>query len=30
MEYQINHIIGKILMQFGISYDGFVPWKGVD
>lgn len=30
MEDQIDHIIGKILMQFGISYDGFVPWKGVD
>ena len=30
MEDQINHIIGKILMQFGISYDRFVPWNGVD
>ena len=25
---QINHIVGKILAQFGISYDKFVPWKG--
>lgn len=28
MEDQINHIVGKILMQFGISYDKFVPWEG--
>lgn len=27
---QINHIVGKILMQFGITYDKFVPWKGVE
>jgi len=25
---QINHIIGKILMQFGIDYDKFITWKG--
>lgn len=25
---QINHIVGKILMQFGITYDKFVPWSG--
>lgn len=25
---QINHVIGKILMQFGIDYDNFVPWDG--
>lgn len=25
---QINHIVGKILMQFGITFDKFVPWKG--
>ncbi len=30
MEDQIDHIIGKILMQFGISYNRFVPWNGVD
>ncbi len=30
IEDQINHIVGKVLMQFGISYDAFVPWKGVD
>lgn len=27
---QINHIIGKILMQFGLDYRYFVPWKGED
>jgi len=25
---QINHIVGKVLMQFGISHDKLVPWKG--
>lgn len=25
---QVNHIVGKVLMQFGITYDKFVPWKG--
>lgn len=25
---QINHIVGKVLMQFGIPYDKFVPWTG--
>lgn len=25
---QIDHIIGKVLMQFGISFENFVPWKG--
>lgn len=28
MEDQINHIVGKVLMQFGITYDNFKPWKG--
>ena len=28
MDDQINHIIGKILMQFGLDYHCFVPWKG--
>ena len=27
---QVNHIIGKILMQFGILPDNFRPWEGVD
>lgn len=27
---QINHIVGKILMQFGITYDKFIPWTGVE
>ena len=25
---QVNHIVGKVLMQFGITYDKFVPWQG--
>ncbi|MDD6435609.1 MAG: UbiX family flavin prenyltransferase [Clostridiales bacterium] len=29
IEGQINHIIGKILMQFGLKYDKFNPWKGM-
>lgn len=28
MEDQINHVVGKVLMQFGIAYDKFKPWKG--
>ena len=28
LEDQIHHIIGKILLQFGISYEHFVPWTG--
>jgi 4-hydroxy-3-polyprenylbenzoate decarboxylase len=27
VEKQIDHIIGKILMQFGLQYKAFVPWK---
>ena len=27
LEAQVDHIVGKVLMQFGISYDRFVPWK---
>lgn len=30
MEQQIDHIIGKILMQFGIEYQKFVAWQGED
>jgi 4-hydroxy-3-polyprenylbenzoate decarboxylase len=26
---QINHITGKILMQFGLSFANFQPWEGV-
>jgi flavin prenyltransferase len=25
---QINHLIGKILMQFGLNHQSFLPWKG--
>ncbi|MDD4321091.1 MAG: UbiX family flavin prenyltransferase [Acidaminococcaceae bacterium] len=30
VEKQINHIIGKVLMQFGIDYEKFIAWKGID
>lgn len=26
---QINHVVGKILMQFGLDHKKFVPWSGV-
>lgn len=25
---QVDHVIGKVLMQFGLTYDRFRPWKG--
>lgn len=25
---QVDHVVGKVLMQFGIDYDRFVPWRG--
>ena len=28
LEDQMDHVIGKILMQFGVSYDRFSPWQG--
>lgn len=28
LEDQINHIIGKILMQFGLVHKTFIPWTG--
>jgi 4-hydroxy-3-polyprenylbenzoate decarboxylase len=28
LEKQVQHVIGKILRQFGLEYEGFVPWKG--
>jgi len=30
VEAQADHIIGKILMQFGLIYDKMKPWKGVN
>lgn len=30
LEDQINHIVGKVLLQFGITYDKFVPWTGAN
>lgn len=28
VEKQIHHIIGKILMQFGVAYKEFIAWEG--
>ncbi len=28
VEDQVNHIIGKVLMQFGLDFKGFKPWMG--
>ena len=28
LEDQIHHVVGKVLLQFGLSYDKFVAWKG--
>jgi len=25
----INHLVGKIMMMFDLSFKGFVPWRGV-
>ena len=30
VEDQIHHIVGKILMQFGLTYDQFKAWGGVE
>lgn len=30
IEDQINHIIGKILLQYGLDYKNFVVWNGVE
>ena len=30
VEKQIQHIIGKILMQFGLAYKEFAAWKGAE
>lgn len=27
VEDQIHHIVGKVLMQFGVEYENFHPWK---
>jgi 4-hydroxy-3-polyprenylbenzoate decarboxylase len=27
VEKQIDHIVGKVLGQFGLNYDKFVPWR---
>lgn len=28
VEEQVDHIVGKVLMQFGITYDKMRPWEG--
>lgn len=28
IEQQVDHIVGKVLMQFGIEYGPFRPWEG--
>ena len=30
LEAQADHIIGKILMQFGLKYDKLKPWRGTE
>ena len=30
MQEQIDHIVGKVLLQFGITPDHFKPWKGME
>jgi len=30
IEEQINHIIGKVLMQFGLDHKKFIAWEGTD
>jgi 4-hydroxy-3-polyprenylbenzoate decarboxylase len=27
---QLNHVIGKVMMQFGLNHEGFVPWEGIE
>ena len=30
LQSQVDHIVGKVLLQFGITPDPFRPWKGVE
>ena len=25
---QVDHIVGKVLMQFGMKHKAFIPWEG--
>jgi 4-hydroxy-3-polyprenylbenzoate decarboxylase len=25
---QVDHVVGKVLMQFGLTHDCFKPWEG--
>ncbi|MGI6105948.1 MAG: UbiX family flavin prenyltransferase [Raoultibacter sp.] len=29
LDNQVHHVVGKILMQFGIEYEHFEPWEGI-
>lgn len=28
VQQQINHVVGKVLLQFGLASEDFVPWEG--
>lgn len=28
IEHMINHLVGKVMMMFDLSFQGFVPWEG--
>ena len=30
VEDQIRHVVGKVLLQFGLSSPDFIPWKGAE
>ena len=29
LEEQVDHVIGKVLLQFQLEYEKFVPWRGI-
>lgn len=30
LDEQVNHVIGKVLMQFGMKHAQFIPWQGAE
>jgi 4-hydroxy-3-polyprenylbenzoate decarboxylase len=28
LEQQVDHVVGKVMMQFGLEHEGFKPWEG--
>ena len=30
LDAQVDHVVGKVLLQFGIAYERFRPWEGRD